>query len=79
MPPTATALLWLALLAAPAAQAFDELKCLELGFTSQLRCSSCEKLSTMVNDAELHTECIACCSEDLSNRVFSAARLEVCS
>lgn len=67
-----------ALVVATASAAVDEAKCLELGFTSSLRCSSCEKLATMVPDAELHAECQACCFDESTSKLFTSARLEVC-
>lgn len=53
--------------------------CMDLGFTPSLRCSSCEKLSTIVEDPELVRDCNSCCSRDVEvARAFKTARLEVC-
>ncbi|KAJ8609189.1 hypothetical protein CTAYLR_008425 [Chrysophaeum taylorii] len=40
--------------------------CMSLGFTAALKCSSCEKLESIVGDAELVSDCASCCTEDVA-------------
>lgn len=68
-----------ALLVAFAATGVAGLDCLEAGFTSALRCSSCAKLEALVPDADLINDCGACCTEDVSaSATYASAILEVC-
>jgi hypothetical protein len=52
-----------------------------LGFSDGLQCSECAKLSSAVGDAQLTSECEACCSSaaDEAESLYISGRLSVCS
>lgn len=58
-----------------------ESSCKEHGFTSDLKCSSCDKLSAHNLDIELLEQCKSCCEKDQAEETlvkFASATLKVC-
>jgi len=58
-----------------------ESSCKDRGFTSDLKCSSCDRLSDHNLDTELFEECKSCCEKDQLEETlvkFASATLKVC-
>ena len=64
-----------ALGSAPAAES-----CFDLGFTSNLLCSSCDALAQHVKDDALQADCKKCCTPDAGTGAgkFNSAALRIC-
>jgi hypothetical protein len=73
------ALAFLALLA-PVAADVDASKCLGLGFSDNLACTTCDRLGAVSTlAANFEEDCRACChSPAASTASFGHARLDVC-
>lgn len=54
-------------------------ECQTHGFTENLMCTTCKKMSNYVEDKKLLDQCQKCCTEEKQTGKYIEGRLEVCS